>query len=205
MTAQERFDDILGLGCELSGIDRFELGRPSRVFYGSGGGTNVATDAAAVFSNANNALYVQDEIFFDDKDLTVVVGLRYEFFDSDDRPIYNDAFTQANGGLRNDHNIDGLDLLMPRLGFTWGVRDDVTVRGGIGLYSGGNPNVWISNAWSNDGVSNVQLNNGYFDCCTVFGDPLAPDFPTSSSKSCIIPGKRSYKFLGGRPGWFARA
>jgi hypothetical protein len=45
---------------------------------------------------------------------------------------------------------------MPRLGFTWGVRDDLTLRGGIGLYSGGNPNVWLSNAWSNDGVSNVQ-------------------------------------------------
>ena len=176
LTAQERFDDILGLGCELSGIDRFELGRPSRVFYGSGGGTNIATDAAAQFSNANNALYIQDEIFFDELDLTVVLGLRYEYFDSDDRPNFNDAFTQANGGLRNDSNIDGLDLLMPRLGFTWGVRDDLTLRGGIGLYSGGNPNVWISNAWSNDGITNVQLRNNYFDCCTVFGDPSAPDF-----------------------------
>ena len=46
---------------------------------------------------------------------------------------------------------------MPRVGFTWGVRDDLTLRGGVGLYSGGNPNVWLSNAWSNDGISNVQL------------------------------------------------
>jgi hypothetical protein len=45
---------------------------------------------------------------------------------------------------------------MPRLGFTWEVRDDLSLRGGVGKYSGGNPNVWISNAWSNDGVTNVQ-------------------------------------------------
>jgi outer membrane receptor for ferrienterochelin and colicin len=142
--------------CHLSAIDQFVLGRPSRIYYGSGGGTNDPTDAAARFSNVNNAFYVQDEIFFDDIDLTIIAGLRYEWFDSDDRPVYNDAFTQANG-IRNDYNIDGVDILMPRLGFTWGVRDDLTLRGGIGLYSGGNPNVWISNAWSNDGVTNVQV------------------------------------------------
>jgi hypothetical protein len=156
LTAQERFDDILGLGCVMSGIDRFELGRPSRIYYGSGGGTNVAFDAAAEFTNTNNALYIQDEIFFDNQDLTVVLGLRYEWFTSDDSPVFNQAFTTANNGLVNNSNIDELDLLMPRIGLTWGVRDDLTLRGGVGLYSGGNPNVWISNAWSNDGVTNVQ-------------------------------------------------
>jgi len=162
LTAQERFDDTLGLGCEMSGIDRFELGRPSRIYYGSGGGTNVATDAAAQFSNVLNSLYIQDEIFIDDMDLTIVAGLRYEWFESSDAPKFNQAFADANGGLRNDANLDGLDLLMPRLGFTWGVRDDLTLRGGVGLYSGGNPNVWISNAWSNDGLSNAQFRMNNF-------------------------------------------
>ncbi len=163
LDAQGRFDDVLlqdaglaNLDCGLSGIDRFELGRPSRIYYGSGGGTNIATDAAANFSNVLNSLYIQDEIFFDSMDLTLVAGLRYEWYESSDSPIFNQAFADANGGLRNDGNIDGIDLLMPRVGFTWGVRDDLTLRGGIGLYSGGNPNVWLSNAWSNDGVSNVQ-------------------------------------------------
>lgn len=156
LTAQERFDDVLSLGCGTSGIDKFELGRPSRIYYGSGGGTNIATDAAAQFSNVLNTIYLQDELFIDRLNLTIVAGLRYEWFESSDKPVFNQAFADANGGLRNDENIDGLDLLMPRLGFTWGVRDDLTLRGGIGLYSGGNPNVWISNAWSNDGVTNVQ-------------------------------------------------
>lgn len=153
LSAQGRFDDP---ACGLSGIDRFELGRPSRIYYGSGGGTNVAADAAAQFSNVMNAIYLQDEIFFDDLDLTIVAGLRYEWFESNDNPNFNPAFSAANG-IRNDANIDGVDILMPRLGFTWGATDSLSLRGGIGLYSGGNPNVWISNAWSNDGLTNVQL------------------------------------------------
>ncbi len=156
LTAQERFDDILGIGCEMSGIDRFVLGRPSRVYYGSGGGTNNPDDAAAVFSNTLNALYLQDEIFVDHLDLTLVAGLRYEWFESSDRPRLNQAFTAENG-FANDANIDGLDLLMPRIGFTWGASDTLELRGGIGLYSGGNPNVWISNAYSNDGLTNAQF------------------------------------------------
>jgi hypothetical protein len=168
LTAQGRFDDS---SCGLSGIDRFELGRPSRIYYGSGGGTNNAADAAASFENTLNTVYLQDELYLADYNLTVVAGLRYDWFESDDRPNFNQAFTTANGGLRNDTNIDGLDLLMPRLGFTWEANYNLTVRGGAGLYSGGNPNVWISNAWSNDGLTNVQLQNRNFSGArSIFSD-----------------------------------
>jgi outer membrane receptor for ferrienterochelin and colicin len=144
-------------GCELTGIDNFELGIADDIYYGSGGGTNNAADAAASFENQLNTAYLQDEWLLPDQALTVVAGLRYDWFTSSDSPRYNAAFTTLNNGLRNDTNIDGLDLLMPRLGITWEARDNLTVRGGLGLYSGGNPNVWLSNAWSNDGLSNVQL------------------------------------------------
>ncbi len=172
LTAQGRFDDP---ACALSGIDRFELGRPSRVYYGSGGGTNDAQDAAANFGNVLNTLYFQDEWYLPDYALTLTAGLRYEWFTSDDRPRFNRTFTSANNGLRNDGNVDGLDLLMPRLGFTWEALDDLTVRGGLGLYSGGNPNVWLSNAWSNDGITNVQLQwRNFSGAESIFGDvPLA--------------------------------
>ena len=153
LDAQGRFDDP---GCGLSGIDRFELGRPSRIYYGNGGGTNDPVTASAEFTNALNSLYLQDSIFFDKQNLTVVAGLRYEFFSSNDRPVFNQTFTAENGGLRNDENIDGLSLWMPRLGATWSVNDDLVIRAGIGRFSGGNPNVWLSNAWSNDGLTNVQ-------------------------------------------------
>ncbi len=160
LTAQGRLDDAT---CALSGIDKFELGRPSRIYYGSGGGSNNPADASASFSNTLHSLFIQDEWFLADNDLTLVFGVRYDTFKSDDQPTFNPAFTAANGGLRNDANIDGLDIVMPRLGFTWEGIDDLSVRGGLGLYSGGNPNVWISNAWSNDGLTNVQLQLPNFD------------------------------------------
>ena len=169
LTAQGRLDDP---ACEPSGIDLFELGRPSRIYYGSGGGSNDPADAAAQFSNTLNAFYFQDEIFFDQHDLTLVAGLRYEFFTSSDRPNFNQTFTDANGGLRNDHNIDGLALIMPRLGFSWGAADNLSVRGGVGRYSGGNPNVWLSNAWSNDGLTNVQLRRNNFGPSFGAGDSV---------------------------------
>ena len=153
LTAQGRFDDP---DCGLSGIDRFELGRPSRIYYGSGGGTNVATDAAASFGNVLHSFYLQDEIFLDARNMTVALGLRYETFTSSDQPNFNQAFTDDNGGLRNDGNLDGLSLLMPRLGVIWGPKPQMSVRASLGRFSGGNPNVWVSNAWSNDGVTNVQ-------------------------------------------------
>jgi outer membrane receptor protein involved in Fe transport len=80
------------------------------MYYGSGGGTNNPLDAAAVFSNTQNTVYLQDEIFVDHLDLTLVAGLRYEWWESDDRPTFNQAFTDATGGLRNDGNLDGIDL-----------------------------------------------------------------------------------------------
>ena len=64
LTAQDRLDDMLNLGCSPSGIDRFELGRPSRIYYGSGGGTNDRHDAAAKFTNAlNSALSPGRDLF----------------------------------------------------------------------------------------------------------------------------------------------
>lgn len=169
----------LAAGCALTGIDQFELGIPHRIYYGSGGGSNNPNDAAAEFSNALNTVYIQDEIYLDDHNLTVVAGLRYDWFTSSDRPNYNQAFFDRFG-IRNDAGIDGVDILMPRVGFTWEATEALTVRGGIGLYSGGNPNVWISNAWSNDGISNAQFTyrNDRAGFLSVFGDvPLTGPNP----------------------------
>lgn len=157
LDAQGRHDDAT---CGTTGIDKFVLGRPTQVFYGSGGTSNVATDAAGDYTNTFNAFFIQDEIYFPNQDLTLTAGLRYEWVDSSDHPNYNDALSTALG-VRNDSGIDGIDALMPRVGFNWGVRDDLTLRGGVGLFSGGNPTVWLSNGWTNDGVTMVQTDIEY--------------------------------------------
>jgi hypothetical protein len=105
-------------------------------------------------------VFIQDEIYFANQDLTLTAGLRYEWVSSDDHPNYNEALSTALG-IRNDSGIDGINVLMPRIGVSWGIRDDLTLRGGIGLFSGGNPTVWLSNGWTNDGVTMVQTDIEY--------------------------------------------
>ena len=70
------------------------------------GGTNDPADASASFDNTLNSIYLQDEIFLDERNMTVVAGLRYEFFTSDDRPNFNAAFTYFINDVGLEDPID---------------------------------------------------------------------------------------------------
>lgn len=137
----------------FNSIADFEAGLADQIYYNNSAGTNNPDDAAASFKQDITTFYVQDEFYLTD-DLKIMAGLRYERYGSDDTPTLNQNFTNRYG-FPNTSNVDGLDLIQPRVGFNYTVNDDLEVRGGFGLYSGGNPNVWISNAYSNDGVTNV--------------------------------------------------
>lgn len=137
----------------FNSIADFEDGLANRIYYNNAAGTNDPNDVAASFSFSTTTLYIQDE-WFVNPDLTLLFGLRYDEYGSDDRPRLNQAF-QNFYGFPNTGNLDGKDLIQPRFGFNYVVNDDLEIRGGFGLYSGGNPNVWVSNAYSNDGVTQV--------------------------------------------------
>ncbi|MCF6434308.1 TonB-dependent receptor [Pseudoalteromonas sp. MMG022] len=137
----------------FSSIDALRDG-VARVYYGNASTHNPA-DAAGEFKYALNTLYFQDKFDLIDYDMTITAGLRYDWYTSDDVPAHNPNF-QERFGFSNQQNLDGVDLLQPRLGINWVYNDQLELRGGIGLYSGGNPNVWISNSYSNDGVRNIQ-------------------------------------------------
>jgi hypothetical protein len=140
----------------FNSIDDFEAGVPARIYYGSGAGTNNPEDAAANFGYSNHTLYAQDEYYFYEHDLTVTFGLRYDWYSSSDKPRVNENFVDRYG-FANDTTFDGEGLIQPRLGVNWNVNDQLEVRGGIGLYSGGNPNVWLANGYQNDGVTQIQI------------------------------------------------
>jgi len=145
---------------DVTGIDNFRNGIIDRLYYGSGANTNDPRDAAGEFGYAVNTAYLQDEYYYADMDMTITAGLRYDWYTSSDRPTLNPKF-QDRYGYANTNTFDGEGLIQPRLGINWVVSPDLEVRGGFGLYSGGNPNVWLANNFQNNGISQAQvrLNN----------------------------------------------
>lgn len=133
--------------------------------------TNNENDLRAIWGYGSNSLYIQDSWDVNPY-LVLDFGLRYDWFESEGSIRENQNFVNRYG-YSNTTDIDGLDLILPRFSFEWLATDDVTVRGGIGRFSGGSPAVWISNSYSNDGViSDVSNASG------VINVPTTPDSAT---------------------------
>jgi outer membrane receptor for ferrienterochelin and colicin len=115
--------------------------------------TNIKNDAGASFEYEINSFYLQDSVDVSSQ-LTLQYGFRYDWYTSSDTPALNSSF-ESRYGFTNQATLDGRDVFMPRFGFTYDFDGGTTLRGGVGLFSGGNPNVWISNSFSNDGVTIV--------------------------------------------------
>jgi hypothetical protein len=141
-------------------IDAFETGNPNRITYENAAPSNIPTDAAAEFGYEINTFYVQDE--FPIGALTVVAGLRYDLYTTSDEPRFNPNFFARNG-FSNQSTLDRESLMQPRLGLTWDFSDTLSFRGGFGLYSGGNPNVWLANNYQVDGITQVEFQDRTLD------------------------------------------
>jgi len=147
--------DSLGVW-NFDSIEDFENQEAARLSY-KNAYTNVTADAEASFENSTTTFFIED-LFFITDDIQVTAGLRYEMIGSDDTPTHNPNF-QDRYGFSNAVSLDGESIFLPRLSIVWDAADDLVVRGGIGRFSGGQPNVWLSNAFSNDGFTYVSAYN----------------------------------------------
>lgn len=117
--------------------------------------TNNPEDAAYEVERTTLALYVGDT-FYATPNLEINAGLRYERLYSSDTPTLNTNFQEAYDGMTNQENLDGLDIILPRIGFKYYTDSSLVVRGGLGRFYGGIPNVWYTNPFTKDGVTLVQ-------------------------------------------------
>lgn len=125
-------------------------------------------DKAQEFDVDQLGLYVGDQ-WAARPNLTLMYGLRWDSPQFPDEPSRN-PFTEEAYGLRTDSIPDGNDMWSPRLGFNWDITGDATqqLRGGLGLFAGRTPYVWISNNYARTGIEQQFV--------TVNGDiPLNPD------------------------------
>ncbi|MDX2209097.1 MAG: carboxypeptidase regulatory-like domain-containing protein [Sphingopyxis sp.] len=113
-------------------------------------------DGAADFSAQTYTIGLQDDWQVTD-DLTVTIGARYDLLGSGDRPPLNSNFVQRHG-FSNRETFAGKGVLQPRFGFAWNATDRLVVRGGVGVFAGGSPNVFLSNSFSNTGQLTNQIN-----------------------------------------------
>lgn len=116
----------------------------------------------ANFTGMQFGFYAQDKWSVTDY-LKVTYGLRIDIPVLPDDPSFNPDVPDAFPGFSTDRVASGQILWAPRLGFNWdasrGMRT-TQVRGGIGIFSGTPPFVWISNQYSNTGVDYGRVDTG---------------------------------------------
>ncbi|KZN56943.1 hypothetical protein N474_09995 [Pseudoalteromonas luteoviolacea CPMOR-2] len=133
--------------------------------------TNNSDDLAYDATRKQFAIYVEDK-FYPTDDLELNVGLRYERLSSSDKPNLNQAFLNTYG-FSNQENLDGLDIILPRIGFKYYATEALTINGGIGRFQGGIPNVWYNNPYQNDGITYVSAPQSALDAYVEANNALA--------------------------------
>jgi hypothetical protein len=122
--------------------------------------SNYSTFPFAEMKGNTFSLYGQDEITAA-KGLKLTFGIRADAtsFPSFDEPKYTNTYVPSltfRDGVKLTTNKfpETTVLWSPRFGFNWDVKDDkqTQIRGGLGLFSGRVPYVWLSNQLSNNGV-----------------------------------------------------
>ncbi len=174
--ANYRFADthLIKVGYQYKGIDIYDLfvqqahgvyyfdsvadfnaGLANQLQYGNAFSGN-PVDAAAKLSYQVHSIFAQDSLDIT-PNFTVNYGLRYDLYASGAVPLLNPNF-QSRFGFTNQKTYDGLGVLMPRVSFKWNTRD-FQLSGGVGLVSGGLPDVFITNSFgANTGAATNAIN-----------------------------------------------
>ncbi len=159
-----RFDSIADfqVGIVASTLDtRLGAGRGREPIRYANAPDNSELTASATWGYNIDSFYAQDDWDINDN-LSVMLGARFDSFSSEGVIEENPGFVTAYG-FSNTKDLGGLTVLLPRGSFSYTIDGEeyedptFTVRGGFGRFSGGSPNVWLSNNFSNNGLGYVQI------------------------------------------------
>lgn len=115
----------------------------------------------------------------------LTVGLRVDVPVILDDPVFNPGVDSAFSGLRTDRMPGAKPHWSPRLGMNWDITGNrsTVVRGGVGLFTGRPPYVWVSNAFTNTGREVLQLT-----CTGTANTPaFTPSVFTNPPTACRTP------------------
>ena len=130
-----------------------QAGTPSQ--YSIGFATGSDPRRPTQFEAAQYSLYASDQ-WRVGNGLTLTLGLRADKPKFDTKPSFNPA-VQAALGYDTTDVPDEKITWEPRVGFNWDINSagKQQLRGGIGVFQGRAPFVWISNAYGGTGVEQI--------------------------------------------------
>ena len=129
----------------------------------------IANEYSITFANGSNprrptqfganqwGIYAGDQWRVNDN-LTLTLGVRADLPELADNPSYNASVDQVFG-INTSEVPDDMLAISPRVGFNWnlGGKARQQLRGGIGMFAGRTPFVWISNAFGGTGIETTTL------------------------------------------------
>lgn len=113
------------------------------------------SDVPADFTLKNTGVFLQDT-WAVNYNLTLMFGVRVDIPDYSEQKLYNPLIEQTYG---YDNTVVPDDkLVQPRFGFNYTFDSDrpTQLRGGVGLFGGAAPNVWLAGAYQNTGLNYVE-------------------------------------------------
>jgi hypothetical protein len=126
--------------------------------------------------------------------LTVSLGLRFDLPRLTDSPTYN-PLVDTTFGINTSDVPNNQLMVSPRLGFNWNpsASGKDQVRGGIGVFAGRTPFVWISNAFGGTGIEITGLSASNV---TFNPDPNNPpkNFPAGTAAISVDTIDPKFKF-----------
>lgn len=182
-------------------IADFQAGNAQRFGYTNATPVPNPDLASAAFDYWQFAFGIQD-VWSITPTLNVAYGMRYDLYGSHSRPGANPTFA-TRYGFTNQEFLSGRGLFQPRFGADWKPLRELSVRGGIGIFGGGAPDVYTSNSFSNTGIlSNTidirQLNDGTYagSSNTGFSQTVAGQILTNVNGATIPTAANTYLSQG---------
>jgi hypothetical protein len=128
-------------------------------------------EPSAEFSVDQLGLYAQDE-YSVTPNLKVTLGIRVDDPIFPTKPMRNDSVSFYYPQYNTTNIPSGNLLWSPRVGFNWDVNGEQTtqVRGGVGIFTGRVPYVWMSNNYGNTGNMLAEI-DGSSKGVTFNADP----------------------------------
>jgi hypothetical protein len=149
------YTDAQGEEVEVSAIEALRRGQPTEYQYSYATQRADSDRPEAEFQAFQLGGYIQDE-WQVTPELRLTLGLRVDVPVLPDEPTFNPSAFEAFGRSTSDV-ASGNPLWSPRVGFNYDrgfFSEDLStqIRGGVGIFSGDPPFVWVSNQYSNTGA-----------------------------------------------------